>query len=702
MNKKWLDTQLSLDERLDALIDALTVEEKAGLLMHEAQPVERLGIPAYDWWNECLHGVARNGRATVFPQIIGLAAAFDRSLTHRVATAISDEARVKYHAAQKLGNRGRYAGLTFWTPNINIFRDPRWGRGQETYGEDPYLTAELAIPFVKGLQGDDPKYLKSAACAKHFAVHSGPEADRHSFDVHPSVRDLHETYLPAFKRLVEEAKVEAVMGAYNRVNGEPACASYELMGILRDDWGFEGHFLSDCWALNDFHQHHKVTSGPVASVKLALEAGCDLNCGATYNQFLLKALQTGAVSEEVLDLSVRRVMATRFRLGMFDPDEEVAYSRIDPSVVDSEAHRQLAREVAQKSIVMLKNRDQILPFGKEVSRIFVTGNNAINVHALMGNYYGLNGKMTTILEGIAQEAPTGVSVEFKPGCLMNQLPSNPLNWCTGDAKNHDVVVAVVGLSEMIEGEEGDALLSEIKGDRDRVELPENQVAFLNMMFETGKPVIVVVLAGSAIAIPEIAEKAAAILYAWYPGEEGGTAVADVLFGKVSPSGRLPVTFPTRTEDLPPFDDYAMCGRTYRFGQKDPLYRFGFGLSYTHFEYTAMTLSSERMTAETPLVVTAGVRNVGERSGDEIVQMYVQDVETSVPAPVIRLAGFQRVSLEPGQSATVRFELNPEQLTLFDDAGNAFVEPGTFRVWLGGAQPEDAAFCGSSTTFELKM
>ncbi len=702
MNKKWLDTQLSLDERLDALIDALTVEEKAGLLMHEAQPVERLGIPAYDWWNECLHGVARNGRATVFPQIIGLAAAFDRSLTHRVATAISDEARVKYHAAQKLGNRGRYAGLTFWTPNINIFRDPRWGRGQETYGEDPYLTAELAIPFVKGLQGDDPKYLKSAACAKHFAVHSGPEADRHSFDVHPSVRDLHETYLPAFKRLVEEAKVEAVMGAYNRVNGEPACASYELMGILRDDWGFEGHFLSDCWALNDFHQHHKVTSGPVASVKLALEAGCDLNCGATYNQFLLKALQTGAVSEEVLDLSVRRVMATRFRLGMFDPDEEVAYSRIDPSVVDSEAHRQLAREVAQKSIVMLKNRDQILPFGKEVSRIFVTGNNAINVHALMGNYYGLNGKMTTILEGIAQEAPTGVSVEFKPGCLMNQLPSNPLNWCTGDAKNHDVVVAVVGLSEMIEGEEGDALLSEIKGDRDRVELPENQVAFLNMMFETGKPVIVVVLAGSAIAIPEIAEKAAAILYAWYPGEEGGTAVADVLFGKVSPSGRLPVTFPTRTEDLPPFDDYAMCGRTYRFGQKDPLYRFGFGLSYTHFEYTAMTLSSERMTAETPLVVTAGVRNVGERSGDEIVQMYVQDVETSVPAPVIRLAGFQRVSLEPGQSATVRFELNPEQLTLFDDAGNAFVEPGTFRVWLGGAQPEDATFCGSSTTFELKM
>lgn len=699
MNEQCLpfqDALLDVEQRVDDLIGRLSVEEKVSQLLDVSPGIERLGIPPYCWWNECLHGVARAGRATVFPQSIGLAAAFDVDLIYRMASSIADEGRAKHHAAAKAGNFGKYRGLTFWSPNINIFRDPRWGRGHETYGEDPYLTGELGVAFVRGLQGDDPRYLKAAACAKHYAVHSGPEGLRHEFDAVVSKKDMFETYLPAFKKLVDSG-VESVMGAYNCVNGEPACASDELMSILRQEWGFKGHFVSDCGALRDFHQWHHITSSPEESASLALEKGCDLNCGCTY-KYLLKAFDQGMVKEEWIDRSLRRLLRTRFKLGLLDKTQDYAYAAIPTDCIDCDEHHQLAKEAAVKSIVLLKNTPGTLPIGKKVKQLFVIGHNAASIEALLGNYYGVSGSMTTALEGIVKRAPADVTVEYRCGSLLDRDCPNSPNWAGYEFETYDMIVAVVGLSHLYEGEEG-AMLSPNRGDRKSIRLPDNQIEFLNAMFETKLPVVVVVMAGSAVDLRQISEKAAAILYCWYPGAEGGNALAEILFGDVSPSGRLPITLYKSDDDLPDFEDYRMEGRTYRYLQKEPLYGFGYGLSYTRFQYSELTISPASIAPDRTVSVQATVANVGERDGDEVVQLYLSTPESGAGGPLLSLKGFERIALAKGQSKTVSFTLDGEAMGVCDDKGQKRVVPGSYTVYVGGGQPrkgrtkDDAVLAG---------
>ncbi|MCP4397890.1 MAG: glycoside hydrolase family 3 protein [bacterium] len=679
----YKDPSKPIEERVADLVSRMTLEEKASQMLHEAKAVERLGIPEYNWWNECLHGVARAGRATVFPQAIGMAASFDTGLFFRVATAISDEARAKYHAAVAAGNRGHYKGLTFWTPNVNIFRDPRWGRGQETYGEDPFLTSELGVAFVKGLQGDDPKYLKTAACAKHFAVHSGPEADRHHFDAVVSQKDLYETYLPAFKALVD-ADVEAVMGAYNRTLGEPCCGSQLLLvDILREAWNFQGHIVSDCWAVRDFHEHHKVTSRPEESVALAVNKGCDVNCGCTY-EFLVKAVQEGLIDESTVDESLTRLFSTRFKLGMFDPQEDVPFSKISMDVVNCESHRALAREAAVKSIVLLKNENNLLPLKQENKKILLTGPNAASISALLGNYYGLSDKLVTVLEGVVGKLGEGTGIEYRNGCLLKDNTLDAQNWTFHEAESADVIIAAFGLDPSLEGEEGDAIASDETGDRSDIRLPRGQEEFLRKMKSCGTPVVLLLAGGSPIAFPE--DIADAILFMWYPGEEGGNAVADVLFGDVSPSGKLPLTFPKSVEQLPPYDDYAMKGRTYRYAAGEPLFPFGFGLSYTSFSYEKLELSSAKISEGERLTAGVTLKNIGERDAEEIVQLYLTDLDASVDVPQYALKAFRRVCLRAGESANISFEISPEMLALVDNEGNHLLEPGEFRVTIGGSSP----------------
>ena len=683
MSEIYKDPSKSIEERVADLISRMTLEEKASQMLHEAKAVERLGIPEYNWWNECLHGVARAGRATVFPQAIGMAASFDTDLLFRIATAVSDEARAKYHAAVAAGNRGQYKGLTFWTPNVNIFRDPRWGRGQETYGEDPFLTSELGLAFVKGLQGDDPEYMKTAACAKHFAVHSGPEADRHHFDAVVSQKDLFETYLPAFKALVE-AGVEAVMGAYNRTLGEPCCGSQLLLvDILRKAWNFKGHVVSDCWAVRDFHEHHKVTSRPEESVALAVNKGCDVNCGCTY-EFLVKAVLEGLLDESAVDESLTRLFTTRFKLGMFDPQENVPYSKISMDVVNCESHRNLARETAVKSIVLLKNENNLLPLKKEKKKLLLIGPNAASISVLLGNYYGLSDKLVTVLEGIMGKLDEGTSIGYRTGCLLKGNSLEAKNWAFHEAENADVIIAAFGLDPSLEGEEGDAIASDETGDRSDIRLPQGQEAFLRQIKASGTPVVLILAGGSPIAFPE--DIADAILFMWYPGEEGGNAVADVLFGDVSPSGKLPLTFPKSVEQLPPYEDYAMAGRTYRYATEEPLFPFGFGLSYSQFSYDSLQVSSSTMTKEESLTVSVKVCNTGRRDAEEVVQLYLSDLEASVAVPLYALKGFQRIALKAGENQTVTFSVTPDMMKLVNDSGEHILEPGKFKVTVGGSSP----------------
>jgi len=480
----YKNPSLPIGERIDALLAQLTLEEKCSLLRHDAPAIERLGIPAYNWWNEALHGVGRSGLATVFPQAIGMAATFNAALVETVADAISSEARAKHHAAARRGSRQQYQGLTFWTPNINIFRDPRWGRGQETWGEDPFLTGELGAAFVRGLQGNHPQYLKTAACAKHYAVHSGPEKDRHTFDARPPRKDFEETYLPAFKRLVDEG-VESVMGAYNRVYGEPCCGSELLLRkILRERWGFKGHVVSDCWAIRDFHTNHKVTASVEESAALALKNGCDLNCGSVYCDALLDAVNMGLCGEEDVDAALRNLLRTQFKLGLFDPEELVPHASIPLEVVNCPAHRELALAAAAESLVLLKNRDKALPVRPDDRYMLVVGPHAASVEALMGNYFGLGARMTTVLEGIATAAPPELRVEFRKGCLVDQPNPNDIDWSTFEASNADVVIAAMGIDGNIEGEEGDAIQSAHRGDRVDCGLPENQLAYLRKIAGT--------------------------------------------------------------------------------------------------------------------------------------------------------------------------------------------------------------------------
>lgn len=677
---KWYDGALSFEERSKALVEAMTLEEKVSLMVDKAKPIERLGVPEYNWWNECLHGVARNGRATVFPQAIGLAATFDEDLAFRVASAISDEARAKFNASVAMGNRGQYAGLTFWTPNVNIFRDARWGRGQETYGEDPYLTSRIGVNFVKGLQGDHPKYLKSAACAKHYAVHSGPEEFRHEFDAIATPKDMAETYLPAFEALVTEAKVASVMGAYNRVNGEPACTSPYLMNtLLKDKWGFDGYIVSDCWALSDIHKFHKVTKTAEESAALALNAGLHVNCGEVY-KVLVSAIKQGLTTEKQLDKVLEHQLLTRFKLGFFDKASENPFNAISEDVVDSEKHRAIALEAAQKSIVLLKNKGNVLPLDKNIKDVYVAGPHASSEEILLGNYYGLTSKTQTILDGIVSKVSTGTSINYKQGILAYRKNVNPIDWSTGEVARASVGIVVLGISGLFEGEEGEAIASDSKGDRTDLRLPKHQIDYLKTIKSHNKnnPLVVVLTGGAPIAMPELYELADAIVYAWYPGEEGGKAVADVLFGDVSPSGKLPLTFPKSVKDLPPYDDYSMKERTYKYATAEPQFPFGFGLSYTSFKYSNLKASRK--------IVEVNVENTGEVASDEVVQLYLSSPKAGKGDPLSTLIAFKRVSLKSGESKQVVFDLKDKSFIQYNEDGSSEVRQGDYQVSVGGVSP----------------
>jgi beta-glucosidase len=683
------DAATDFHRRARELVSKMTLEEKISQLIHNAPGIPRLGVPEYNWWNECLHGVARAGKATVFPQAIGMAATFDAPLIHRTAVAISDEGRAKHHAALARDYHGQYFGLTYWTPNINIFRDPRWGRGQETYGEDPYLTSRIGVAFVKGLQGDHPTYLKLVATPKHYAVHSGPEPERHSFNAIVSQRDLRETYLPAFKACVVEGKAASIMGAYNRVNGEPACGSPALLQkILRDEWGFDGFVVSDCGAICDFHLAHKVTANAAESAAMAVKHGCELNCGVTYRH-LRAAVQAGLITGKQIDLAAERLLTARMRLGMFDPPEQVPYSSISPDVVNCAAHRELALKMARESIVLLKNENQLLPLRRYLKSIAVVGPTAHLLDVLHGNYTGFAPQMTTLLQGILDAVSVGTQVSVAKGCEVGgKTPINKMEieWTVADC---DVIIACLGYTPALEGEEGDAQ-SEGGGDRIHIGLPGRQLELLQILHATGKPVVLVLTGGSPIELNWAAGNIPSIVMSWYPGELGGRAVADVIFGDYNPAGRLPVTFVRSLDQVPAFDDYSMAGRTYRFMKDGPLYRFGFGLSYTRFGYSNPRLSAPRIRADQSVDVSVDVTNIGQQPGDEVVQLYIRDDECSVPAPQLHLEGFRRVHLIPGQRQTVTFTIQPRQLAVYDDDGRPLVEPGKFIVSLGGGQPADPA------------
>ncbi len=680
----YLDTNLSIAERVQDLLSRLTLDEKVGMMNHPAQGVPRLGIPDYNFWSEALHGVAANGRATVFPQAIGMAATWDRDLIHQIAAAISDEGRAKYHEAlRRNGRNDQFQGLTFWSPNVNIFRDPRWGRGQETWGEDPFFTGEMASEFVKGLQGDHPRYLKAAACAKHYAVHSGPEKDRHTFNAIVTQRELYDTYLPAFKKLVTEANVEAVMGAYNRTLDEPCNGSKLLLeDILRGEWGFHGHVVSDCGALTDFHVNHKVTKDAVETVALALKRGCDIGCDHVYSE-IPEAIARGLITEADVDRALARTLGTRFKLGMFDPAEDVPFASIPMDVVACDAHRQLAYRAAAKSIVLLKNKNNILPIKPTARKIFISGPTAASMEALLGNYCGLNDRMVTLLEGITGRVPEGMGIGYHLGALLKHPRETKETWAPFVAQSADVSIVCVGLTPELEGEEGAALLTPLNGDREGISLPASQVNYIKELAIHGAKIVLVVTGGSPIALGDVEDMVDAILFVWYPGMEGGRAVADVLFGDIAPAGKLPLTFPKSLDQLPPFEDYSMTGRTYRYMTEEPLYPFGFGLSYTTFAYRDLQIASP---GSSGFDAAVRVENTGAVAADEVVQFYLSALDSKLPAPLSQLIGFQRIHLEPGESQTVTVTIKPEMLMLFDENGQQVFQPGKFRLTAGSCSP----------------
>lgn len=824
----WFNADLSYEERVDALVGSMTLEEKAAQLLYTAPAISRLGVPEYNWWNEALHGVARAGYATVFPQSITIANSWDEELMLDVANAISDEARAKHHEFVRRGDRAIYHGLTFWSPNINIFRDPRWGRGQETYGEDPYLTGRMGLRFVQGMQGSDPKYFKTIATAKHYAVHSGPEPLRHEFNAQISERDLRETYLPAFRTLVRDGGVYSIMGAYNQFRGHPACASDELYGILRNEWGFEGYIVSDCWAVSDFYNFQGYAAGPAEAAAMALKAGTDLECGVDYRH-LMESYRRGLVTEADIDRAVRRVMVARFRLGMFDPDSIVEYAQIPYQANCSDYNRSLARKAAQKSIVLLKNSNKTLPLSRDIKKLAVIGPNANSHEVLVGNYNGIPKDPVSVLEGIRAKlrpeteiihaegsdlapgiynltpipsryfrtpdgrqgvegayytsrdmkgeplfrrtddlidfywdndsphplmpvnnfgvhwvadlvppvsgtyylgtwgssgydillegdtllsyfhdhhaAVRGVPVEFKAGekyrvevFYRNHIGDADMEllWCMprGDmvgeavsaASAADAVILVLGLSPRLEGEEMSVKLEGFEGgDRTNLNLPAMQEELLAAVLGTGKPVVVVLMNGSPVASLQAQEKAAAVMLAGYPGVEGGSAVADVIFGDYNPAGRLPVTYYSSVDQLPPFDEYDMANRTYRYFRGTPLYPFGYGLSYTSFAYSDLRVP-EKLATGSDVRVEVTVTNTGTVAGDEVVQLYITDEKASTPRPLRQLEGFKRVHLAAGESRALEFTLKAEQFSMINSKDYRVIEPGWFTVAVGGQQP----------------
>lgn len=692
----YKNENMSFEERARDMVIRMTLFEKVSQMTYNSASIPRLGISSYNWWNEALHGVARAGVATMFPQAIGMAATFDENLVYSVAEVISTEGRAKYHEAQRKGDHDIYKGLTFWSPNINIFRDPRWGRGHETYGEDPYLTGRLGVAFIKGLQGNDKKYMKTAACAKHFAVHSGPEAERHSFNAIVSKKDLRETYLPAFKEAVVEAKVESVMGAYNRTNDEPCCGSKMLLtDILRKEWDFKGYVVSDCWAIKDFHENHRITSNAVESVALAVNNGCDLNCGNMYLNLLI-ACKEGIVLEETIDKSVERLITTRMKLGMFDDPAKVSYTSIPYEENDSKQHREFALKVSEKTMVLLKNENNILPLNKnKINAIAVIGPNANSRDALTGNYFGTSSKYVTILEGIQGAVNQNTRVYYSEGCHLYKdkvenlaMPKDRISEAISVAERSDLIVMCLGLDATIEGEEGDTSNVYAAGDKNNLNLPGLQQKLLEEIYKTGKPIILVLASGSSIAVNFADEHIPAIIQAWYSGAEGGKAIASLIFGDYSPSGKLPVTFYKTTEELPDFNDYSMKNRTYRYMENQALYPFGYGLSYTKFEYTRLTISKVEFKSGETTEFKVTVKNIGQRESEETVQLYLKDMDASVTVPKYELKGIKKINLNPGQEKQVDFKLTPRQMAIIDNDGNCILEPGVFEVFVGGSQPDE--------------
>ena len=692
--KKDLLLEEQRREKVKKLIGQMTLEEKVFQTMNKAPAIERLGIKAYNWWNEGLHGVARAGVATVFPQAIGLAASFDEDLMEVLGEAVSTEARAKYNMQQQYGDTDIYKGLTLWAPNINIFRDPRWGRGHETYGEDPWLTSRLGVRYIKGLQGNDKKYLKTAACAKHFAVHSGPEEERHYFDATVSEKDLRETYLPAFRACVQEGNVESVMGAYNRTNGVPCCGhEYLIQTILRGEWGFQGHFVSDCWAIKDFHEGHHVTGTPTESVSMAMNNGCDLNCGSLFT-YLLEAVNAGMVKEERINEALQSLLTTRMKLGILGEEEaDNPYNDISYLEVDSPKMKQLNRETAAKSIVLLKNEENLLPLDKKkYQTIGVIGPNAMSYRALVGNYEGTASRYVTVIEGIQDAVGPETRVLYSEGCHLYKESVNGLGETNdrlsevrGVCAQSDIVIVCLGLDASLEGEQGDTGNIYAGGDKKNLNFPGRQQDILKAAYDSGKPVVLLMLVGSAMDITWATKYIPAIMMAWYPGAEGGNAIADILFGKANPEGRLPVTFYNGIDELPEFSDYSMENRTYRFMKEEALYPFGYGLSYTEYEYSDMTISENVLTKK-GVEISVCVSNCGEQKGRETVQVYIGKEEEGAGINP-QLKAVMKVDLESGEKKTVSIELPLDAFIVFDENGKEYVDNASYRIFVGGSQPD---------------
>jgi len=672
------DASLPVEARVNDLLKQLTLEEKISLLGYQSKAVSRLGIPAYNWWNEALHGVARAGKATVFPQAIGMAATFNDNLLLECTNTISTEARAKYNLAAAKDMHLQYMGLTFWSPNINIFRDPRWGRGQETYGEDPFLTATMGSAFVRGIQGNDPEHMKAAACAKHYAVHSGPESERHGFNAIVDEKDLRETYLYAFKKLVD-AHVEAVMCAYNRVNGEPCCTSNTLLHqVLHTEWKFAGHVVTDCGALNDISSRHKTYADDVQVAAAAIKAGVSLDCSTLLQHDVMKAIQQKLLSEKEIDAALANTLRTAIKLGFFDSKNSSPYANYGADSVANEYHTMLARKMAQQSMVLLKNDKNILPLDKNKYHAYmVVGPNAMSLDALLGSYHGVSDKTVNFVEGITQSVDAGTRVEYDMGCDYKDTTRFGGIWAAGNA---DVTIAVMGLTAVYEGEEGDAFLAEGGADRKNLSLPASHIAYLKALRKgTKTPIIAVITSGSALDISAIEPYVDAVILAWYPGEQGGNALADILFGKVSPSGHLPVTFYQSFNDLPAYNNYSMQGRTYRYFTGKVQYPFGFGLSYTNFEYSWVT---QPVVSHDSISFSINVKNTGSYYGDEVVQLYIQ--YPSLPGmPVKELKGFKRVSVNKSATEQVTFKISRRELQKWDMNAHAWkLYPGEYGIVLG--------------------
>tara|TARA_B100001027_G_scaffold105321_1_gene72478 strand:+ start:14 stop:2224 length:2211 start_codon:yes stop_codon:yes gene_type:complete len=675
------------EKKAEKLISEMTIEEKASQMVHSSRPIQRLNIEKYNWWNEALHGVARSAKATVFPQAIAMAATFDTILIKNVGEAISDEARAIHNIFRQKNMKNEYTGLTFWSPNINIFRDPRWGRGHETYGEDPYLTSVIGRAFVKGMQGNDNKYLKVAACAKHFAVHSGPENERHSFNAQVSKKDLYETYLPAFKSLVD-VNVDAIMCAYNRTNNNPCCGSNELIeNILRESWNFKGHVVSDCGAIFDINNNHSFTNSDLESVAYAVKGGVDLNCGSMYN-LIPDAIKAELLSEKDVDKSLKRLLMTRLKLGTIGNVDDNPYSNIQPDIINSKKHKNLAKEVAVKSIVLLKNKNNLLPLKKEINTLFITGPNAANTNTLLGNYHGLSSEIVTPLEGIVGQISKGTMVRYKMGVGINDKQTNRTEWSASLAGSSDATIAIMGISALMEGEEGAAISSNANGDRSGIDLPKTQINYIKTLRNKAgsKPIILVLNSGSALNLSEVEPYVDAIIYAWYLGEQGGNAIAEIIFGDSNPSGKLPFTIPRSTDQLPDYKDYSMKNRTYRYIQYIPMYPFGFGLSYSPIKFSDLNFSDDIFKIGNSMTASLQVENISDKYTEQVIQMYITQPDSNYINPKFSLKQFKRIFLGPREKKIITFLLTSQMLESFDVNGNSKLQTGTYKITIGNSSP----------------